>query len=70
MFTMRSLALVAASYLPAILAAAAPPNLTFDQLWKLETNIWDNFLYPANLKQINATDKSVFAEDVCPIPYP
>ncbi|KAE8355379.1 hypothetical protein BDV28DRAFT_163146 [Aspergillus coremiiformis] len=61
---MRSLALITASYLPAIVAAAGPPNFTFDTLWSLQTNFWDNFLYPANLKQINTTDDSIFAKDV------
>ncbi|KAF7594352.1 hypothetical protein BBP40_009587 [Aspergillus hancockii] len=61
---MRSFPLAAASWLPALITAADVPNFTFDQLWALETNLWDNFLYPANVEQINATDDSVFAEDV------
>ncbi|KAE8379999.1 hypothetical protein BDV26DRAFT_152215 [Aspergillus bertholletiae] len=61
---MRSLIFAAASCLPAIIAAADPPDLGFDRLWSLENNIWTNFLYPANLKQINATGDSVFTEDV------
>ncbi|GAB1194850.1 hypothetical protein APSETT444_004101 [Aspergillus pseudonomiae] len=60
---MRSLVFAAVSCLPAIIAAADPPDLGFDKLWSLENNIWTNFLYPANLKQINATDDSVFTED-------
>jgi hypothetical protein len=27
------------------------PTFTFDQLWNLEKNFWDSFLYPANLEQ-------------------
>ncbi|KAI9037146.1 FAD-binding oxidoreductase [Aspergillus affinis] len=38
--------------------------IVIDQLWELENNFWTQFLYPANVKQINATDESVFAEDV------
>ncbi|KAL4894472.1 hypothetical protein BDV59DRAFT_200817 [Aspergillus ambiguus] len=44
--------------------AASPPSFTFYELWALENNFWTNFLYPANVKQINATDSSVFAENV------
>ncbi|OGM50052.1 hypothetical protein ABOM_001327 [Aspergillus bombycis] len=61
---MRSLVFAAVSCLPAIIAATDPPDLGFDKLWSLENNIWTNFLYPANLKQINATDDSVFTKDV------
>ncbi|KAL4784383.1 hypothetical protein BJX76DRAFT_357115 [Aspergillus varians] len=46
------------------LGTASLANLTFDDLWKLQNTLWENFLYPANLEQINATDTSVFAEDV------
>ncbi|BAE57592.1 unnamed protein product [Aspergillus oryzae] len=67
---MRSLVFTAVSCLPAIIAAANPPDLGFDKLWSLENNIWTNFLYPANLKQINATDDSVFTEDVRSKPQP
>lgn len=44
---------------------AERPEFTFQELWDLENNFWKQFLYPANVKQINATDGSVFAEDVC-----
>ncbi|KAL4860901.1 hypothetical protein BDV12DRAFT_204572 [Aspergillus spectabilis] len=43
---------------------ASLPSSTFDELWTLQNTLWERFLYPANLEQINATDTSVFAEDV------
>ncbi|KAL4981472.1 hypothetical protein BDW68DRAFT_85638 [Aspergillus falconensis] len=46
------------------IGTAALADFTFDELWTLQNILWDNFLYPANLQQINATDTSVFAEDV------
>ncbi|KAL4744822.1 hypothetical protein BDW72DRAFT_199223 [Aspergillus terricola var. indicus] len=46
------------------LGTAALADFTFDELWTLQNTFWDNFLYPANLQQINATDTSVFAENV------
>ncbi|KAL4789692.1 hypothetical protein BDV19DRAFT_20664 [Aspergillus venezuelensis] len=47
-----------------VMGAAALADFTFDELWVLQNTLWDNFLYPANLQQINATDTSVFAENV------
>jgi hypothetical protein len=58
-----SLALVLA------VGTVALADFTFDQLWTLQNTFWDNFLYPANLQQINATDTSVFAENVRTIPF-
>ncbi|KAI9368019.1 hypothetical protein BJX61DRAFT_550765 [Aspergillus egyptiacus] len=46
------------------IGTAALADFTFDELWNLQNTLWDNFLYPANLGQINATDTSVFTEDV------
>lgn len=46
------------------IGTATLADFTFDELWSLQNTLWDNFLYPANLQQINATDTSVFAEDV------
>lgn len=46
------------------MGTASLADLTFDELWSLQNTLWENFLYPANLQQINATDTSVFAEDV------
>lgn len=46
------------------MGTATLADFTFDELWSLQNTLWDNFLYPANLQQINATDTSVFAEDV------
>ncbi|GFF54192.1 hypothetical protein IFM61606_07185 [Aspergillus udagawae] len=40
------------------------PRYSFNDLWSMEKSFWDSFLYPANLAQINATDDSVFAENV------
>ncbi|KKK23466.1 hypothetical protein ARAM_003970 [Aspergillus rambellii] len=40
------------------------PSFTFNEVWALQNSLWENFLYPANLEQINATNTSVFAEDV------
>lgn len=46
--------------------ADGKPDYSFDELWSLETGFWDVFLYPTNVAQINATDDSVFAENVFP----
>ncbi|PLN85321.1 hypothetical protein BDW42DRAFT_160883 [Aspergillus taichungensis] len=58
--------LILAACLPTVLgsAAPAPPDFSFEDLWSMQHNFLDNFLYPANVEQINATDKSVFAENV------
>ncbi|KAF9887340.1 hypothetical protein FE257_010335 [Aspergillus nanangensis] len=66
---MHSILLLLATAATAAAAAAAvssadPPTFSFDQLWALENNLWTNFLYPANIQQINATDDSVFADNV------
>ncbi|KAL2859316.1 hypothetical protein BJX68DRAFT_261755 [Aspergillus pseudodeflectus] len=47
-----------------VLFVAATAAFTFDELFLMQNSLWDHFLYPANLQQINATDTSVFAEDV------
>ncbi|CAI7589669.1 unnamed protein product [Penicillium glandicola] len=39
-------------------------TFTFDQLWKLEKNFWDSFLYPANLEQTQGDASTIFASDV------
>ena len=41
-----------------------PEKYSFDELWNLQNLLWQNFLYPRNLEQINATDNSVFTPDV------
>jgi hypothetical protein len=46
--------------------ADGKPDYSFDDLWSLERSFWDTFLYPTNVAQINATDDSVFAENVFP----
>jgi hypothetical protein len=48
-----------------MLFVAATAAFTFDELLALQNHLWDQFLYPENLQQINATETSVFAEDVC-----
>lgn len=50
------------------MGTASLADFTFDELWSLQNTLWENFLYPANVQQINATDTSVFAEDVLLIP--
>ncbi|KAJ5475588.1 hypothetical protein N7539_007875 [Penicillium diatomitis] len=37
---------------------------TFDELWNLEKKFWDEFLYPANVKQTRGNESTVFATDV------
>lgn len=39
-------------------------TFTFDQLWELEKTFWDSFLYPANVKQAQGNESSVFATNV------
>ncbi|KAH7337904.1 hypothetical protein BKA66DRAFT_577429 [Pyrenochaeta sp. MPI-SDFR-AT-0127] len=40
------------------------PTFTYDELWELEVQLWDNFLYPANLKQAQAINSTLFATDI------
>ncbi|KAJ5280063.1 hypothetical protein N7478_005435 [Penicillium angulare] len=40
------------------------PRFTYDELWNLEKGFWDSFLYPANLKQTQGNESTVFASDV------
>lgn len=40
------------------------PLYTFNQLWELENGFWDAFLYPANLKQTQGNQSTIFAPDV------
>jgi hypothetical protein len=40
------------------------PLYTFDQLWNLERGFWDAFLYPANTKQTQGNQSTIFAADV------
>jgi hypothetical protein len=43
-----------------------PPKsgFTFDELWELEKGFWDAFLYPANTKQTQGNESTIFAADV------
>ncbi|KAB5585544.1 hypothetical protein GE09DRAFT_1277060 [Coniochaeta sp. 2T2.1] len=34
------------------------------ELWKLQTTIWDNFLYPANVKQMQSINSTLFTPSV------
>lgn len=54
-------------WLPQVLgrADANAPNYTVDELWKLETTFWDNFLYPANVEQMEAINSTLFTPNVC-----
>lgn len=54
-------------WLPQVLGRAntTAPNYTVDELWKLETTFWDNFLYPANVEQMEAINSTLFTPDVC-----
>ncbi|KAB5583587.1 hypothetical protein GE09DRAFT_1278766 [Coniochaeta sp. 2T2.1] len=49
----------AQSYTP-----ARAPSFTVTELWKLQTTIWDNFLYPANVKQMQAINSTLFTPNV------
>ncbi|KAJ5462458.1 hypothetical protein N7530_010663 [Penicillium desertorum] len=40
------------------------PKFTFDELWELEVKFWDNFLYPANLKEAQTINSTFFTPDV------
>ncbi|GAB1216534.1 hypothetical protein ATERTT37_005750 [Aspergillus terreus] len=39
-------------------------NYTVEELWDLEVTFWDNFLYPANVKQVEAINSTLFTTDV------
>jgi hypothetical protein len=39
-------------------------KFTYDELWELEVQLWDNFLYPANLKQAQTINSTIFTADV------
>lgn len=40
-------------------------NYTVEELWDLEVTFWDNFLYPANVKQVEAINSTLFTTEVC-----
>jgi hypothetical protein len=40
------------------------PDLGYDELYKLLTNFWDNFLYPADVTQAKAINSTIFSEDI------
>lgn len=39
------------------------PNFTFDELYRLQTNFLDNFIYPANVEQAKSINSTLLAED-------
>ncbi|KAL7658776.1 hypothetical protein ACMYSQ_001725 [Aspergillus niger] len=53
-------------WLPQVLGKSnvTAPNYTVEELWKLETIFWDNFLYPANVEQMEAINSTLFTQDV------
>lgn len=40
------------------------PHFTYDELYKLLTNFWDNFLYPADVTQAKAINSTILSENV------
>ncbi|AEO67533.1 uncharacterized protein THITE_2144873 [Thermothielavioides terrestris NRRL 8126] len=52
--------------IPQVLTSAAKKaaSLSVEELWKLQTTIWDNFLYPANVKQIQSINSTLFAPNI------
>ncbi|RAL17676.1 uncharacterized protein BO97DRAFT_430641 [Aspergillus homomorphus CBS 101889] len=53
---------------PSALCTTQKKNTTqysIQELWNLERNFWDNFLYPANLEQTKAINSTLFAPDAC-----
>jgi len=40
------------------------PNFTYDELYKLLANFWDNFLYPADVTQAKSINSTLFSENV------
>jgi len=40
------------------------PSYTFDELYKLQVNLFDNYLYPADITQAKAINSTLLAEDV------
>jgi hypothetical protein len=40
------------------------PDLGYDELYKLLTNFWDNFLYPSDVTQAKAINSTIFSEDI------
>ncbi|KAJ5715241.1 uncharacterized protein N7483_012422 [Penicillium malachiteum] len=40
------------------------PKYTYEELWDLETGFWDAFLYPANKKQTEENQSTIFSSDV------
>ena len=48
----------------AVSSATKQPHFTYDELYKLLTNFWDNFLYPADVVQAKAINSTILAENV------
>jgi hypothetical protein len=65
-----SSAKAATSSLPAatlpspILVINNEPNFTYDELYKLLTEFWENFLYPADVTQAKSINLTILSENV------
>ena len=40
------------------------PHFTYDELYKLLTNFWDRFIYPADVPQAKAINSTILSENV------
>lgn len=40
------------------------PHFTYEELYKLLTDFWDSFLYPADVAQAKVVNSTIFSEDV------
>lgn len=40
------------------------PWLTFDELWSLQVQFLDNFIFPANIRQLEKVNSTLLAENV------
>jgi hypothetical protein len=49
---------------PAASSINSKPHFTYDELYKLLTNFWDNFLYPADVTQAKAINSTLLSENV------
>ena len=44
--------------------ATAQPKYTLEELFALQKSFYDNFLYPANIKQAEAINSTLLADNV------
>ncbi|KAF2090034.1 hypothetical protein K490DRAFT_9861, partial [Saccharata proteae CBS 121410] len=45
-------------------SSSSLPRFSFEELYQLQSNFWDNFLYPANKEQANSINSTLLATDV------